>query len=38
MKLKRDIKMEILKCIVELAKLDQLSDEKFRLLMIAFAG
>lgn len=36
--LKRDTKLEIMKCIVELAKLNQLSDEKFRLLMIAFSG
>lgn len=38
MQLSHTQKMKILECVIELAKLNQLSDEKFRLLMIAFSG
>lgn len=30
-------RMKIMECVLELAKLNQLSDERFRLLMIAFS-
>ena len=35
--LRYDMRIQLLQCVIELAKLNQLSDEKFRLLMIAFS-
>lgn len=38
MGLRHEEKMKIMECVLELAKLEQLSDERFKLLMIAFSG
>lgn len=38
MGLKHEERMKIMDCVLELAKLNQLSDERFRLLMIAFSN